>query len=57
MKKYKRIYVNEDFAKLLKKSAVDENLDVIEFTGKLAKFDDPLECFKKKRNSKYDFRF
>ena len=57
MKKYKRIYVSEDFAKLLRKSAVDEDLDLIEYTDKLAKFNNPIENFKKKRNGKYDFRF
>ena len=53
--KIKQIWVNSDFAKLLKKKAIDEDKNIIQFTRDLTDLDSFCEKIKPKqikRNNK-----
>ena len=55
--KIERMYCSPDFKKMIRKQAIEEDLDTISFTRKLALENNELPHENKKKNVKFNFKF
>ncbi len=56
-KKIERMYVHPDFKKMIRKQAIEEDLDTLSFTKKLALENDENNFNRKNKNAKFQFKF